>query len=51
MAQCKKTTAKCAKKTPADLKAVKPAAADKVKGGMSKGETPASKELIRRRFS
>jgi hypothetical protein len=38
MAQCKKTAAKCAKKAPADLKSVKPASAEKVKGGMNKAE-------------
>jgi hypothetical protein len=48
MAPCKKTTAKCAKKAPADLKGVKPATADKVKGGMTKADTTAAKGLARR---
>jgi hypothetical protein len=42
MAACKKTDAKCAKKAPADVKKVKTAAAEKVKGGMSKSEATAS---------
>jgi hypothetical protein len=39
MAKCEKTTAKCAKKAPADLKAVKPAAAEKVTGGAKTKKT------------
>jgi len=42
MAKCEKTSSKCAKKTPADLKAVKPASVEKVKGGMNKSEITAS---------
>jgi len=48
MAPCKKTTAKCATKAPADLKAVKPAAAEKVKGGMTKADGTAAKGIARR---
>jgi hypothetical protein len=39
MAQCKKTAAKCAKKTPADLKDVKPESAEKVTGGAKSKKT------------
>jgi hypothetical protein len=42
MAQCKNTASKCAKKAPADVKKVKPEAAEKVKGGMNKSEATAS---------
>ena len=39
MAPCKKTTAKCAKKAPADLKTVKPATAEKIEGGAKSKKT------------